>query len=369
MKIRPGKANGKACWVLDFGLVDGKRRRKFFDSRGQAEKALRDAKSSAVTVGDALASIRPSEQVEAAKILIEMRSAGVSLSRVWADWQQKCRGSARTAVPLHRAISDMIAAKHEARRRHRYVVEMERYLRRFALGRENDPVSSIAGADIERWFGSRGESPATRASNMGRLSALFDFACRRDWIDVNPCRKVERVTVEQRVPGILAVDQVEKLMREVEKCDPGLGPWFGLALFGGIRPGEIQRLTWEDIDKADGIVRIDASASKVRQRRIVHLEAAAAAWVRSGPPETMPPSNLRRRLWQIRAASGIGRWAHDVLRHTAASMLLAKCQDVGRVAIELGTSPGMLFRHYREIVTLADAARFWAIVPKATAKA
>jgi len=66
---------------------------------------------------------------------------------------------------------------------------------------------------------------------------------------------------------------------------------------------------------------------------------------------------------RIRELAGVGDWAHDVLRHTGASMLIALWQDVGRVALELGTSAGMLYRHYREIVKREDAARFWACRP------
>ena len=56
-------------------------------------------------------------------------------------------------------------------------------------------------------------------------------------------------------------------------------------------------------------------------------------------------------------------WDHDLLRHTAASMLLARDRDAGKVAEQLGHSPAILLRHYRELVSDEAAARYWKVSP------
>jgi len=51
------------------------------------------------------------------------------------------------------------------------------------------------------------------------------------------------------------------------------------------------------------------------------------------------------------------------MRHSAASYQLARSQDAARTALNLGHSPDILFRHYREVVRPEEAERFFAIAP------
>ena len=65
---------------------------------------------------------------------------------------------------------------------------------------------------------------------------------------------------------------------------------------------------------------------------------------------------MRKRL-------GFDQRPKDILRHTAASMLMAEWEDEGKAAASLGNSPTILHAHYRELVSRAEAKRFWGIVP------
>ena len=66
------------------------------------------------------------------------------------------------------------------------------------------------------------------------------------------------------------------------------------------------------------------------------------------------------------AKLGFEAWPKDILRHTAASMLMATWEDEGKVAATLGNSPTILHAHYRELVTRAEAKRCWGIGPQAS---
>jgi hypothetical protein len=52
------------------------------------------------------------------------------------------------------------------------------------------------------------------------------------------------------------------------------------------------------------------------------------------------------------------------LRHSYASYRLAIKKDVAAVALEMGNSPRKLFQNYRELVTAAEAKRWFATFPK-----
>jgi hypothetical protein len=55
------------------------------------------------------------------------------------------------------------------------------------------------------------------------------------------------------------------------------------------------------------------------------------------------------------------------LRHSFGSYRLAQFKDAA-VALQMGNSPRMIFRHYREVVKPKEAARYWKIMPSAEAE-
>ena len=263
------------------------------------------------------------------------------------------------------AIADLLRAKEAARRRPAYIRSLRQYLALFSRGREQLLISSVSVSDLDTWFTSRREAPATQASNVGRLSALFEFGVRRGWLLQNPCRRLEHVTIDQKPPRILSPEEAARLMEVARASEPDALAWFAICLFAGIRPGEADRVNWENV--SEGFITIDAAASKVRRRRMVQLMPAAVAWIdlaRSvGSRLPLPHATRRRAVRRVRDAIGLDAWPQDILRHTAASYWLAEVHDAGKVAHELGNSAGILLRHYREIVTREAATEFWAIRP------
>jgi hypothetical protein len=133
-----------------------------------------------------------------------------------------------------------------------------------------------------------------------------------------------------------------------------------LGLYAGIRPDEIMRMSWADINLETQTARVDG---KTRRRRIVPLQPVAVALLREHPTQEGPvaPSHSTIRRWKrgARALLG-GHWPKDVLRHTAASYMLALHQDAPKVALCLGNSVQILLTHYHEPVTVKDSNLFWA---------
>jgi hypothetical protein len=61
-------------------------------------------------------------------------------------------------------------------------------------------------------------------------------------------------------------------------------------------------------------------------------------------------------------------WPHNGLRHNFGSYHLARFNDAAKLALEMGNSPAMIFRHYRELVKPKDAERYWKIAPASGGK-
>jgi hypothetical protein len=80
------------------------------------------------------------------------------------------------------------------------------------------------------------------------------------------------------------------------------------------------------------------------------------------------PNNLtafdRRMNAEAFEPAGVKR-KENALRHSFISYRVADTQNVAQVALEAGNSPGIIFAHYREVVTKDDATKWFSIQPKA----
>ena len=187
---------------------------------------------------------------------------------------QALSGTKLPDVTLSRAVVELVEAKRKANRRPIYVKSLKGYLARFTRGRENVQLASIGVPEVEAWV-NRYTAQYSRQTQLNRVNVLFSFAERRGWLKENPCRRVERTSIDHRPPFIFGVEQTKTLLRWTVNNKPRCVPYLALALFCGIRPTELQGMTWEAVNLEQGIVTIDATVSKVRSRRIVHMPAVA----------------------------------------------------------------------------------------------
>ncbi len=272
-------------------------------------------------------------------------------------------------VTIRQAIKAVIIAKKNSNRTVRYVRALKCYLNSFAKGREKMPIETITTEAVEEWI-SKYKNPQTRQTWIHRLSALFSFAARRDWIEKNPCDKIESIFIDRKSPSILTPKQAETLLAD---CPIAIKPYFILATWVGMRPEEIvpmkvkgqpsQIFDWSEINLSENVLKIERS--KVRRRRIVPLEPRAVELLKPYAKECGPvgPSHATIRRWHRRARKilGLKHFPKDILRHTAATYLVAHHNDVAKVALMLGNSANVIMTHYRSIVPQADVQAFWKI--------
>jgi integrase len=221
-------------------------------------------------------------------------------------------------------------------------------------------IASIGVDDIEVWFKSRNEKPVTRRANLGRLSSLFDYAWRKGLVKENITKRVERIRVEKAPPPILTVEQARVVM---QTAGWRWGAFCALALFAGVRPEELSRVSWADIDLQRGILRLSESQTKTHRRRVVHLTPNCIEWLRRGGTLPISLQSKRNLHHHLRYALGLDHWPQDSMRHSCASYKLAIEESAEKVSLELGNQTAILKRHYMELVSREDAIRFFNIFP------
>ena len=85
------------------------------------------------------------------------------------------------------------------------------------------------------------------------MSAVFNHAVRWEWLDVNPIRMVRQSAKRTRIPIVLSIEQVAALLRILK--EPTRTMVF-VAVFTGLRVGELLGLKWSDIDLQKMVVHV-----------------------------------------------------------------------------------------------------------------
>lgn len=277
----------------------------------------------------------------------------------------------KDSLPVPEVVARFLHAKKSKGRSAKTLRGLEYTLKTFAASFPCK-INQLNRLGVEAWL-DRQSVGARRWNNMlADIIALVRFA-RRDGLLTHEPTGVEQiekkkviVTVKTYTPGELSV--------LLHGCDKDWLPVLVLGAFSGIRPEELAPedrnekpgLAWENILWEKRKVDVPAAVSKTRRRRFAPLPDAALAFLapyrkKKGPiaPEGVRLSNYVRRLKKV---SG-GEWKPDALRHSFASYRLALEKDMAALALEMGNSPDMIFKHYLELAHEDVAARYFGLRP------
>ena len=214
---------------------------------------------------------------------------------------------------------------------------------------------------------------------IGQERDIFLAGCARRWHTSNPAADTPKKTVPTGSPHILSVEESTAFMIRLEKDWPAYVPFFAVALFAGIRPGEngelhklarhenLRKPSKEaggrpqfDLDRR--VITIPPSIAKTGRKRVVPVADNLAAWLTtySGP---FLPVGFQAGLETIRKVCQL---SHDVLRHSFISYRVTASGSKAKTALEAGNSEGVIDRHYLNLPSEAEAAAFWQIMPTGT---
>jgi integrase len=200
------------------------------------------------------------------------------------------------------------------------------------------------------------------------LRTFFKFCQSRGWLsrDVDLLAVVEKRTGPSSEIEIFTPEELRELLAA---APDRAATCIALQAFAGIRTSELFRLTWKDVERRRDHIEITAGKAKTASRRLIPVCDNLAAWLRQADRQkerVWPVTASEYYAQQARAAKAAGvAWKANALRHSFISYRLAQTKDVAEVALEAGNSANMVFRHYRELATEAEAAEWFGIVPAA----
>ena len=199
------------------------------------------------------------------------------------------------------------------------------------------------------------------------LHSIFNMGIRQGWCSQNPAKAILRPPVYEQRIEILTLKQIRDLLATLDRTPKlqTLDAAFRLMLWCGIRPAEVRRLCWADIDPEEKLVYVEGRNSKTGGARAVPLRGGACRLLlyQRNSATLIAPANWDRLWRQLRIRAGLSHWQNDALRHTFASMHLKHFHNLLQLQEEMGhRSSALLQTRYLNLRYLrrTSATRFFA---------
>ena len=242
-------------------------------------------------------------------------------------------------------------------------------------------INSVTGAEVSDFLHALPFQPITKRHYRTYLVTAYKWFIRQRWAIDNPAAAVAAPKIHLPEPGILTVEETERLFRENERRDPGICGLLALGAFAGMRSSAIVRLSREEIDLDNRAIHTPASKTKKGRRQFIEdLPDNLWPWLERTPAAafTMTPRQYASRREEALVRAGLflskeqaaKRGAapkappKNCLRHSFVSYHVALHRDPGRTALIIShKDQAILWEHYLGVATMADAGRYFDISP------
>ncbi len=209
-------------------------------------------------------------------------------------------------------------------------------------GRYNNYLKSVFGAkepkdilplDVDRLRIKllKKKSPQTVRHVLNLLTWIVNFGVNKNLSEGLPFQ-IQKPTVNNEKTEDLTPEQLARLLKAIDKdSHPHAGPMMKMALFTGMRRGELFKLKWKHIDFERGFISLIDPKGGPDQK--IPLNNAAKGLLKSHPKTKSPyvfsgrnggqRTNIRHQVNRIKKEAGLPQDFRPLhgLRHVYASML------------------------------------------------
>jgi integrase len=390
--IYAGMHHGKESFLIAY-YADGARKRERFptieDARKRAKEKIEELAKGTAHVG----AFTPRQIVAVIDAVDLLKGIGVSLSQVAREYVEAFkilrrqpliaeaakhyaahleRQTSMHAVKFPAVVDEFLKAIETKGRSARYVEDCTSRLSRAAKAFRGY-LQRITSSELEAWLDSIKAAGRTRNNYRATLCTLLSFARSRGYLPRNERTEAEMTMKASDRGGEIGIYTPKELSVMLTGIEAKFLPLVALGAFAGLRTAEIHRIEWQDVDLRGGHVVVGKKA-KTGQRRIVPILPALGAWIapvakHSGPviPRYSGDAPLLRAFRQALEPLNV-ELVPNGFRHSFASYRLAAVQSADQVALEMGSSPRKLFQNYRELVTQAQAHKWFSVMPEESGK-
>lgn len=205
-------------------------------------------------------------------------------------------------------------------------------------------ISQIKLSDLELWLSKTFETAQQYNKAIRMLSTFFNYALSQEWTQRNPIKLIKKRKVIENEIKALSIKEIKALIKtakrpEFKDCQVGLA----LLIWAGVRPQELRRISWKDINLKENIISIRSNTSKTGGCRHIEICKALNLYlnnlIKKNPTlvkSSILPQNWINKWKALRKKAGFETWINDVLRHTYASYYIKHYRDLKQLQLNMG---------------------------------
>jgi integrase len=255
-----------------------------------------------------------------------------------------------------------------------YTTHVNSWLREFAGTFPGVAVCELTKQHLNLYMQEHTEvGTKNRNDRRAAVKMFLNWAVNNDYLSFGhrlfEADGMAREIVETAETDYYRPDEFRKFLK---KAGTELRPVIAIAGLAGLRGEEIMRLEWSDVWRVPGHIEISSSKSKTRQRRLVEICPALAAWLvpcRKKVGKVFPRGlhvfqreflNLRREVLKIPDR-------RNGLRHGFCTYHFALHANENLTAQQAGNSPQMIHGNYKGLAVKTDAEKWFNVMPAKSA--
>lgn len=294
-------------------------------------------------------------------------------------------GFLRTAADVKRhdlstAVEDFITSEEprtkatngdRAELNQKYHENRAAYLRRLAGTFPGYAACDLGKHDLDTFMSSKvlaASSAKTRNHHRAAITQFLAWCVRKDYLPGNHrLGEADKMRPEKTNTAETQCYTAKELRTLLETASGPLRAMIALGGLAGLRTEELIRLDWADVWRVKGHIEITAGKAKTRQRRLVEVNAALAAWLqpyrefKSGSLWEGSESAFHKAACALWETAGVTR-KENALRHSFCSYAYV-IHGENWTAQQAGNSPAMIHAHYKGLATKKEAEAWFAVKP------
>lgn len=365
------------AWCVYFHRtdVDGKLKlsRRFFSNKADAQVFCSEKKAERSSLGNLAEGLSDELKREALACAQKLKPFGKSLTDAVGYFIRDME-TLHKSVTVNQATLELIKRSKADGQSDRHIQAISQTLNNFGKAYGKDIVSTIRADKIQAWldgYRTKEGNPLSAVSfNTYRryLGLFFSFCLKQGWTESNPLQRVNTKNARNKVPRLLTPSDLRQILNA---ANDNVRPAIAVQAFCGLRAAEVARLEWSDL-LPSGNIQIGSDKAKTGRRRLTPVPTLLLKYLLSirkssgyifGGEKGGNVGTLQVSMKEVRKSLPGLKWGRNALRASALSYRLAETKDAAATALEMGNSPTVLLRDYRELTTAEEAKRWFKVDP------
>ncbi len=135
---------------------------------------------------------------------------------------------------------------------------------------------------VEFWFNDLGaskQSPKSCNHHLGLLKKILNDAVAWRYVSRNEAKHVKALKLQKTEPKFWTREESVKFLTYIQDTRPEWFPVFAIALYTGMRKGEIRALKWDCVDLERKVIVVKRTYCEIQQKIVERTKGKTDRWI------------------------------------------------------------------------------------------